>query len=91
VAEQEEATLLPGTVYDTTFGYPALRLGDGPGVPADVFRLRTPARTLPVLDRYEGSEYRRIRIRLRDNRIGWVYAWGGTVDGMRPLPHGWPV
>lgn len=31
VVTDEGSCLLPGTVYDTGRGYPAFRLGDGPG------------------------------------------------------------
>jgi gamma-glutamylcyclotransferase (GGCT)/AIG2-like uncharacterized protein YtfP len=86
VLEEEEAVILPGTLYDTSCGYPALRLGAGPGAAADVFRLREPAKALPMLDRYEGPEYCRVRLRLPGDRTSWVYVWRGQVEGFRPLP-----
>jgi gamma-glutamylcyclotransferase (GGCT)/AIG2-like uncharacterized protein YtfP len=79
VIEQEEGVVLPGVLYDTPSGYPGLRLGAGPGVPAEVFRLRDPAGSWPMLDRYEGPEYRRIRVRLGPCRVGWVYDWRGPL------------
>lgn len=89
IAEQEGTTVLPGTLYDTARGYPALVLGEGSGVSAQVFRLRDPASALPILDDYEGSEYDRLRIRLDDGTCCWVYAWRGSAGSMRPLPRGW--
>jgi gamma-glutamylcyclotransferase (GGCT)/AIG2-like uncharacterized protein YtfP len=86
VAEQEESTVLPGTLYDTSLGYPALRLDEGPGVPAQVFRLRDPARALEALDDYEGPEYRRLVVELDRGRPCWVYEWCCSVQGMRRLP-----
>ncbi|PKW15771.1 gamma-glutamylcyclotransferase [Saccharopolyspora spinosa] len=81
-------TWLPGALYDTANGYPALKLGEDSRVPAQVFRLRDPQRAWPVLDEYEGPEYERCRIEL-DGEPCWVYAWRGPVTGMSPLPHGW--
>ncbi|MCI2424220.1 gamma-glutamylcyclotransferase [Saccharopolyspora sp. K220] len=83
-----EPTWLPGALYDTANGYPALKLDADSRVPAQVFRLRDPDRALPVLDEYEGPEYERRRIRL-DGQPCWVYVWLGPVSGMRPLPDGW--
>lgn len=88
VLKQEQAVLLPGTLYDTLRGYPALVLGAGLGVSAEVFRLRCPAECLPMLDRYEGAEYRRVRLRVGD-RTCWVYVWQAEVAGMPRLPAGW--
>ncbi|MBB5157711.1 gamma-glutamylcyclotransferase family protein [Saccharopolyspora phatthalungensis] len=85
-----EPASLPGALYDTECGYPALKLDGVSRVPAQVFRLRDPDRALPVLDEYEGPEYERRRIEL-DGGACWVYVWLGPVTGMRPLPHGWPV
>jgi gamma-glutamylcyclotransferase (GGCT)/AIG2-like uncharacterized protein YtfP len=84
-----EPTWLPGALYDTANGYPALKLDPESRVPAQVFVLRDPSSALPVLDEYEGPEYERHRIDL-DGRPCWVYVWLGPVTGMRPLPHGWP-
>lgn len=52
---------LPGRVYDTGFGYPALRLG-GPGrAHGTLLTLRDPVAAMPLLDDYEGPAYRRVR------------------------------
>lgn len=78
-----------GTLYDTGLGYPALRLGDGPGVPGHVLRLASPRRTLPALDGYEGEEYRRVRTTLPGGQVCWTYLWVEPVHGMPVLPAGW--
>lgn len=80
---------LPGTLFDTGFGYPALRLGDGPGVSGWVVELATPAATLSTVDEYEGAEYRRVRATLRGGTQAWTYVWVGTFDGMRELTGPW--
>ncbi|GAA0503412.1 hypothetical protein GCM10011581_26490 [Saccharopolyspora subtropica] len=85
-----EATWLPGKLYDTGHGYPALKLGGDSRVPVEVFRLRDPATALPLLDEYEGPEYERRSVPL-GGRPCWVYLWLGPVDGMRPLHRGWPL
>lgn len=89
VGTQERSAVLPGTLYDTGCGYPALVLGEGPGVPAQVFRLNDPVKALVVLDRYEGPEYERLSLELGDGQSCWVYAWCRSVEAMRPLPGGW--
>jgi gamma-glutamylcyclotransferase (GGCT)/AIG2-like uncharacterized protein YtfP len=54
--------LARGTRYDTGLGFPAMLLGPEPGVSGTLTRLRDPGRLLPVLDRYEGAAYRRVRL-----------------------------
>ncbi|SFT32726.1 Uncharacterized conserved protein YtfP, gamma-glutamylcyclotransferase (GGCT)/AIG2-like family [Actinopolyspora lacussalsi subsp. righensis] len=91
---RENDTLLAGRLYDTGQGYPAFvpteaAPATNEGVPAEVYVLREPERSLPILDRYEGPEYlRRVRT-LRDRRRCWVYVWRGSVSGMTELFHGW--
>lgn len=83
-------TTLPGTLYDTACGYPALRLEPGTaGTPAQVFQLRDAGTALSVLDAYEGPQYDRIAIMLDDGEPCWVYSWRGPVDHLKPLPDGW--
>ena len=83
------AAVLPdAAVADTGHGYPALTLG-GDGVPGYVVELADPVAALPVLDRYEGPEYRRIRITLPDGAICWAWLWTADRAGHRPLPRGW--
>ncbi|GAA3992905.1 hypothetical protein GCM10022247_10170 [Allokutzneria multivorans] len=82
---------LPGRLYDTGLGYPALRLGGGPGVPGRAVVLRDPAAAFPVLDEYEGEEYRRVRVSLADGLVAWTYVWVEEVAGMAELTSGWLV
>lgn len=82
-------TWLPGALYDTGLGYPALRLEDGPGVPGWVLRLRSPRNALPVLDDYEGEDYQRVRVTLPDGEVCWTYQWTASTRGLRALPGGW--
>ncbi|SDN39338.1 gamma-glutamylcyclotransferase family protein [Allokutzneria albata] len=82
---------LPGRLYDTGLGYPALRPGDGPGVPGRVVGLREPATALRVLDEYEGEDYRRVRVTLAGGLVAWTYVWTAEVSGMTELVSGWVV
>jgi gamma-glutamylcyclotransferase (GGCT)/AIG2-like uncharacterized protein YtfP len=67
---------VPGRVFDTGRGYPGW-LPDGTGTTSGVVvPLREPAVLLPALDRYEGAEYRRIRVVVpADGTVCWAYAW----------------
>nr|WP_269321642.1 gamma-glutamylcyclotransferase [Saccharothrix sp. NRRL B-16314] len=89
VTGDPEPAALPGTLHDTGRGYPALRPGDGPGVPGHVLRLEHPEDALPVLDEYEGDQYRRVRVTLPDGQVCWTYVWTADVDRMPVLPDGW--
>ncbi|WP_018682630.1 gamma-glutamylcyclotransferase family protein [Actinokineospora enzanensis] len=80
---------LAGTLYDTGFGYPALALGDGPGVSGDLVPLRS-GTDMTALDRYEGDEYRRVRVVLTDGSLAWTYVWIAPFDDMRILATPWP-
>jgi gamma-glutamylcyclotransferase (GGCT)/AIG2-like uncharacterized protein YtfP len=80
---------LAGTLYDTGFGYPALRLGDGPGVSGWVAELAEPTAILSTMDEFEGPRYRRVRVTLRDGRQAWTYVWVDPFDGMRVLTTSW--
>ncbi|MEQ3554547.1 gamma-glutamylcyclotransferase family protein [Pseudonocardia nematodicida] len=96
---------LPGaTVADTGHGYPALTLGSehggsgrsgeregsqASGVPGHVVELAYPVAALPALDRYEGPEYRRIRVTLCDGVVAWAWMWIADRAGHVPLPDGW--
>jgi gamma-glutamylcyclotransferase (GGCT)/AIG2-like uncharacterized protein YtfP len=98
--------VLPGALYDTGRGYPALDLNlaldpapdpalnpdGGIGVTGWVVELRTPSATaLTVLDSYEGSEYRRVPVTLPDGAVCWTYVWIAGFDGMRRLGTPWPA
>jgi gamma-glutamylcyclotransferase (GGCT)/AIG2-like uncharacterized protein YtfP len=80
---------LPGTLYDTGFGYPALRLAAGPGVPGWLVELTTPATVLSAVDDYEGARFRRVRVTVDVGTQAWTYVWTGPVDGMRRLTNPW--
>ncbi|MFL6143090.1 MAG: gamma-glutamylcyclotransferase [Labedaea sp.] len=94
--------VLPGALYDTGLGYPALdlnRAGEGDGGPEGgvgvtgwVVELRAPSATaLTVLDSYEGSEYQRVLVALPDGVVCWTYVWIAGFDGMRRLSTPWPA
>jgi gamma-glutamylcyclotransferase (GGCT)/AIG2-like uncharacterized protein YtfP len=82
---------LPGRVHDTGRGYPALRQG-GPGrARGVVLRLADPVSSLPVLDAYEGPDYRRVRAvthRRDDSGPAWLWTWRGELSGA-PVPGLW--
>jgi gamma-glutamylcyclotransferase (GGCT)/AIG2-like uncharacterized protein YtfP len=76
---------LPGVLYDTGRGYPALRLGNGSAVSGWVVELRQPADTvLSIVDSYEGDEYERVMVTLADGVECWTYVWIAGFDGLRP-------
>lgn len=83
------AAALPGTLFDTGLGYPALRLGDGPGVSGWVVDLAEPAKALSIVDEYEGGEYSRVRVVLPGGRLCWTYVWTGPITGLRMLTAPW--
>jgi gamma-glutamylcyclotransferase (GGCT)/AIG2-like uncharacterized protein YtfP len=86
------ATRLPGTLYDTGQGYPALHADpNGPGVPGWTLRLDSPATALAALDHYEGDDYQRIRVVDAAGRLCWTYVWTADVGGLVRLAHGWPA
>jgi len=80
---------LPGTLFDTGLGYPALRLGNGPGVSGWVVDLAEPAAALSTMDDYEGAEYRRVRVSLPGGPLCWTYVWINPTAGLRMLTGPW--
>jgi gamma-glutamylcyclotransferase (GGCT)/AIG2-like uncharacterized protein YtfP len=80
---------LTGTLYDSGFGWPALRLTGTDTVPGYLVRLRSPAEAFAVLDDYEDTDYRRVRTVLADGTLCWTYEWIAPVEGMITLPRGW--
>jgi gamma-glutamylcyclotransferase (GGCT)/AIG2-like uncharacterized protein YtfP len=84
VGTPKRATL-PGALYDTGHGYPALSLDDGPGVPGWIVELSA---DWSVLDAYEGPEYQRVRVRV-DGVECWTYVWIDGFEGMRLLEGAW--
>jgi gamma-glutamylcyclotransferase (GGCT)/AIG2-like uncharacterized protein YtfP len=92
VAGPPPPATLPGALYDTGRGYPALRLGGTAGVSGWVVELRQPSgAALSVVDSYEGSEYRRVLVTLPGGVECWTYVWTEGFDGMRRLSSPWPV
>lgn len=90
VAGTPHRARLQGTLYDTGLGYPALRLGAGPGVSGWVVELRDPPEpALSAMDEYEGPEYRRIRVTVSNGAECWTYLWIESVDDLRPLTGPW--
>jgi gamma-glutamylcyclotransferase (GGCT)/AIG2-like uncharacterized protein YtfP len=83
---------LPGQVRDTGQGWPAW-LPELPGsAPGTVIPLRSPERLLPVLDEFEGADYRRVRVTVPETgTVCWAYAWRSAAEGFAALPSGWPL
>ncbi len=79
---------LPGALFDTGRGYPALRLGPGPGVSGWVVPLRG---GFADLDAYEGAGYARTRVVLDDGTTAWTYVWIAGTAGLRALGEPWPT
>ncbi len=86
---EPRAAALPGALFDTGLGYPALRLGTGPGVSGWVVDLAEPAAALSTMDEYEGAEYRRVRVSLPGGLTCWTYVWTDPVEGLRMLTGPW--
>lgn len=80
---------LPGTLFDTGLGYPALRLGAGPGVSGWVVDLAEPVAALSIVDEYEGTEYHRVRVGLPGGQLCWSYVWTNPIEGLRMLTGPW--
>jgi gamma-glutamylcyclotransferase (GGCT)/AIG2-like uncharacterized protein YtfP len=89
VADAAMPAEVAGTLHDTGLGYPALHLAGGSRVPGFVLRLRSPTTALPVLDEYEGTAYRRVRVALPDGLVCWTYVWIASVRDMPVLSRGW--
>jgi gamma-glutamylcyclotransferase (GGCT)/AIG2-like uncharacterized protein YtfP len=93
-----EATLLgparlPGRLYRIRW-YPGLRPArdSNDWVIGELYRLRTPPRTLAALDHYEDKAYRRVRREaiLADGEgiRCWVYLYGMPLSEQRRIPSG---
>lgn len=74
--------------------YPGMRPARSPEevVTGELYRLRHPAKTLEVLDRYEGECYRReLHFAIRDTGRpvrAWVYIYRFALPEHRALPSG---
>lgn len=83
-----------GRLCDTGLGYPALLPDGSARAPGWVVTIGDPAPVLGRLDRYEGREYRRIRVpaTLGDGAATtcWTYAWAADEGSLAPLDRGWP-
>jgi gamma-glutamylcyclotransferase (GGCT)/AIG2-like uncharacterized protein YtfP len=75
--------------------YPALRLAPGheDWVLGEVYRLRSPERVLPILDAYEGRQYRRVKLPCllaSGSRVPvWVYLYGRALAEWRRIGSEW--
>jgi gamma-glutamylcyclotransferase (GGCT)/AIG2-like uncharacterized protein YtfP len=79
VGRPQRATVA-GRVRDTGRGYPALHPGGPASARGTLIMVRDPVALLRRLDRYEGREYRRIRVTAAIDGIPqvtacWTYAW----------------
>jgi gamma-glutamylcyclotransferase (GGCT)/AIG2-like uncharacterized protein YtfP len=85
----------PGILYDTGRGYPGATFAPStPGrVHGVVVVLAEPdAEALAALDRYEGSEYERVRIRTDGGVDAFTYAWIAPLDRLHLVADGrWTV
>jgi gamma-glutamylcyclotransferase (GGCT)/AIG2-like uncharacterized protein YtfP len=90
-----------GCLYDTGRGYPAATFTADPeaagsvvhgmGVVHGIVVTLDPSRSeaaLAALDRYEGSEYRRIPVRTEAGEECETFTWIATLTGCRPVPGG---
>lgn len=90
-ADAPRRAAVPGAVFDTGHSYPALLPGRSGTALGTVVPLHDPATLLSTLDSYEGPDYRRVRLVIpADGTVCWAYTWRGPIDGLTPLPNGWP-
>jgi gamma-glutamylcyclotransferase (GGCT)/AIG2-like uncharacterized protein YtfP len=90
-----EPDAVAGCLYDTGRGYPAATFSGDPEAAGSVVHgmvvtldPRRAEAALAALDRYEGSEYRRIPVRTEAGTACHAYTWISTLAGCRPLPGG---
>jgi len=90
-----ERDAVPGELYDTGRGYPCARFGAGHGLVHGVVVTLDAAAVdgaLAALDRYEGEQYARVRVRTRSGLDVFSYTWIAPLDGCTPLAGGrWPL
>jgi gamma-glutamylcyclotransferase (GGCT)/AIG2-like uncharacterized protein YtfP len=81
---------VPGTLYDTGLGYPALVLAGDRPVPGWLLGLSERAPTLlDHLDVVEGSHYRRTDVTTLDGVRALTYAYVGDPAGFTVLEDPW--
>ncbi len=69
--------------------YPGYRPEPAGRVRGEVYRLRSPERTLADLDEYEGEEYLRVRVRLlQPENEAWLYQYARPVPLERRIVSG---
>ena len=91
------ADRVAGILYDTGRGYPAAVFGDDEtaapphgtvhGYVVDLDPARA-TEALAALDRYEGTEYKRITVRTAGGLEVATYAWTAPLNGCRPVADG---
>ena len=86
---------VPGEIWDTGLGFPAVRFDpSAPGVPGVVVAIAPGrvAEALAVLDRVEdeGRLYRRTVVETPAGPA-YAYEWLGPTEGLRRLAGGWPT
>jgi gamma-glutamylcyclotransferase (GGCT)/AIG2-like uncharacterized protein YtfP len=81
-----------GVLYDTGFGYPAACFDEAGRVEGWLLELdpQRRSRTLDLLDRVEGSGYRRVEVETTDGHRALAYEWLGPREGLAPLPR-WDI
>jgi len=82
-----------GRVWDTGLGYPALLPDHENVAPGWLITVREPAVLLGRLDRYEGDEYRRIRMAAATDGDAattcWTYVWTADATALTPVNGVW--
>jgi gamma-glutamylcyclotransferase (GGCT)/AIG2-like uncharacterized protein YtfP len=84
---------VPGRVCDTGRGYPALLPDRAKRALGWLVTVRDTAVLLARLDRYEGAEYRRIRLAAMTaaarGTACWTYVWTAEASGLTPVDGAW--
>ena len=83
-----------GTIWDTGYGFPAVRFDVAGGAVPGVLVTLDPDRLAAAIDlldgiEEEGSLYRRVEVPTSGGPA-WAYEWLGPTTGLTQLPDGWP-